>query len=220
MVYGGKNIEQFVINPKDVKDAVSAKIAKEKIGNDYQSYRLAFRNIASSTNKRSMIATLLPPLSSGNYSVWIQRNCNKMSLATKLFILGFMNSYTIDFVIRQLTTLNINLPFSMQMPIPRQSDVHDADNIIQIVKELLKGNKDYYTDLDHDISGNLYVGRTHDELVAELNARVFIDFGLTREEGISLLKTFESKNHKKDVQEETQRILNVYDKLTEGAKND
>lgn len=220
LVYGGKNIEQFVINPKDVKDAVSAKIAKEKIGNDYQSYRLAFRNIASSTNKRSMIATLLPPLSSGNYSVWIQRNCNKMSLATKLFILGFMNSYTIDFVIRQLTTLNINLPFSMQMPIPRQSDVHDADNIIQIVKELLKGNKDYYTDLDHDISGNLYAGRTHDELVAELNARVFIDFGLTREEGISLLKTFESKNHKKDVQEETQRILNVYDKLTEGAKND
>ncbi|WPU43522.1 Eco57I restriction-modification methylase domain-containing protein [Limosilactobacillus reuteri] len=219
-VYEGRAIEQFTINPKEVNFAVKEKTAKDKVGNDYKSYRIAFRNIASSTNRRSLIATLLPPNSSGNYSVWIQRNSADMNISTKLFIVGIMNSYTIDFMIRQLITMNINLPFSMQMPIPIQSDVKDANNIIQIVKELLKENAGYYAELDQYIPGNLYAGKNHNELVAELNARVFIDFGITREESIFLLKTFESKTHKKNVQEEAQRILNVYDRLIEGANND
>lgn len=42
-----------------------------------------------------------------------------------------------------------------------------------------------------------------------------IDFGLTRQEIVILMHTFESANHTKDVQEETQRILDCYDKLSE-----
>lgn len=42
-----------------------------------------------------------------------------------------------------------------------------------------------------------------------------LDFNLTRQEVVTLMHTFESAAHKKDVQEETQRILDCYDKLSE-----
>ena len=42
-----------------------------------------------------------------------------------------------------------------------------------------------------------------------------IDFNLTRQEIVTLMHTFESANHTKDVQDETQRILDCYDRLSE-----
>ena len=57
-----------------------------------------------------------------------------------------------------------------------------------------------------------------DELIAELNARIFIDFELSREEIIALMKTFEGKKSKQAVQEEAQRIIEVYDRLKAGEE--
>lgn len=93
------------------------------------------------------------------------------------------------------------------------SDIKDAPQIIQISKELLKENKGYYQDLDKLALGDAYQNYGHDELIAELNARIMIDFNLTRQEIITLMHTFESAAHTKDVQDETQRILDCYDKL-------
>lgn len=38
-------------------------------------------------------------------------------------------------------------------------------------------------------------------------------FDLTREDIIDLMKTFETANHKTFVEEETQRIISVYDRI-------
>lgn len=56
-----------------------------------------------------------------------------------------------------------------------------------------------------------------DELIAELNARIFIDFELSREEIIALMKTLKEKS-KQAVQEEAQRIIEVYDRLKAGEE--
>lgn len=42
-----------------------------------------------------------------------------------------------------------------------------------------------------------------------------INFDLTRQEIVTLMQTFESPKYVKDVQKETQRILDCYDKLSE-----
>ena len=42
-----------------------------------------------------------------------------------------------------------------------------------------------------------------------------IDFKLTRQEIVTLMHTFESATHTKGVQDETQRILDCYDRLSE-----
>ena len=79
----------------------------------------------------------------------------------------------------------------------------------------MQENKGYYQDLDDLVSGNEYQNYEHDALIAELNARVMIDFDLTRPEIVTLMHTFETPAHMKEVQDETQRILDCYDKLSE-----
>lgn len=217
-VYEGKTFKQFTIEPQKIVHYVTPEKLEDKDNEDYKFLRLAFRGIASSTNKRSLIATLLPRNSSGTYSVWIQRNFTKTDITHQLFYLSFYNSYTLDFIIRQIVTININLPFSMQLPIPKYEDIADADKLVQISKALLQENKGYYTDLDELVPGNDYAGKSHEELIAELNARVMLDFDLTRDEVITLMHTFESAKWKSFVEEETQRIVDVYDKLSAARK--
>lgn len=151
-------------------------------------------------------------------TLWVQKNSNEMSVASQLFILTMLNSYVLDFVIRQLITIHISLPFSMQLPIPKYEDIDDADKLVQISKTLLQENKGYYTDLNELAPGNDYAGKSHEELIAELNARVMLDFDLTRDEVITLMHTFESAKWKSFVEEETQRIVDVYDKLSAARK--
>lgn len=214
-LYEGKYMNQFMIEPNKIQYAIARNKAKEKLGDDFNFYRIALRAVASSTNKRSLIVTLLPPYTSSMNSLVTQKDAKTMNIANKLFILGMSNSYVLDFVLRQLISININQIYLQQLPLPKITDIEDSRNIIQITKELLKENKDYYQYLDDLVHGNAYQDYNHDKLIAELNARVMLDFNLTRQEVILLMHTFESAAHKKEIQEETQRILDCYDKLSE-----
>lgn len=214
-LYEGKYINQFVIKPENIEYAISKNTVEQKIKGDIDTYRIALRAIASSTNKRSLIVTLLPPESSSVHSLFSEKNADKVSLKEKLFMVGVLNSYVIDFVLRQLISVNVSLIFVQQLPIPKMAEVKDAQQIIQISKELFKENMGYYQDFDRLVPGDAYQGYSHDELIAELNARIMLDFNLTRQEAVTLMHTFESTNHTKDVQDETQRILDCYDRLSE-----
>lgn len=50
--------------------------------------------------------------------------------------------------------MTINYIYLKQLPIPSSNQFKDADNIIQIVKELLQENKGYYQDLDDLVQGD------------------------------------------------------------------
>ena len=214
-VYEGKSMNQFRIFPDKVVYKVAKESIEEKVGDLYKKYRIGLRAIASATNKRSLIATLLPHNVTSTQSLQTQRNVDQTSVKEQLFYLGFLNSYVLDFVLRQLISMAVNLIYLQQLPLPKITDIKDNKNIIQITKELLMENKGYYQDLDELVQGDAYQNCSHDELIAELNARVMLDFNLTRQEVVTLMHTFESAAHKKEVQEETQRILNCYDRLSE-----
>lgn len=213
-LFEGKYIHQFQIMPEKVSYAVRKKQVQDKLGETYRHYRLALRSIARATDKRSLISTLLPPDVTSANSLLVQRNPDEMDVKEQAFILGFLNSYAMDFILRQLISINVNLIYLQQLPIPHPTDVNDAPEIEEIVKELLQGNNDVYANLSNFINGNNYEGRARDELIAELNARIMIDFNLTRQEIIMLMKTFESPKYLKEVRAETQKILDCYDKLT------
>ena len=208
-------MNKFRIFPDKVVYKVAKESIEEKVGDLYKKYRIGLRAIASATNKRSLIATLLPHNVTSTQSLQTQRNVDQTSVKEQLFYLGFLNSYVLDFVLRQLISMAVNLIYLQQLPLPKITDIKDNKNIIQITKELLMENKGYYQDLDELVQGDAYQNCSHDELIAELNARVMLDFNLTRQEVVTLMHTFESAAHKKEVQEETQRILNCYDRLSE-----
>ena len=214
-LYEGKYINQFVIEPNNIKYVIAKKTAENKLSDDFNVYRIALRSIARATDKRSLIATLLPPHTTSMNSLLSQRDANKLVTSNKLFTLGVLNSYVLDFVLRQLISININKIYLQQLPIPRDSDVKDSPQIIQITKALLQENKGCYQNLNELVHGDAYQDYGHNDLIAELNARVMIDFDLTRQEIVTLMHTFESPKYVKEVQDETQRILDCYDRLSE-----
>ncbi|RSI86215.1 Eco57I restriction-modification methylase domain-containing protein [Streptococcus mitis] len=211
-LYEGKLMNQFKL--VDVPtEGVSESDILRKTGADYEKYRIGIRAIASATNQRSLIATLFLKGSTAAHSMWMERDAGNSSIEEKLFYLGLINSYALDFVLKKLVNTNISQTYLKQLPIPTISDVSSSDEIIQIVKQLLLENGPLYEELKELVPGENFNEFTHDALIAELNARVMVAFDLTREDIIDLMKTFETANHKTFVEEETQRIIAVYDRI-------
>lgn len=216
-LYEGKLINQFRL-VGDPSEGVRINDAVRKTNQDYKFYRIGIRAVARETDRRALIATLLPKNSVAANSLLMQKNMAESSLEESLFILGILNSYTLDFVLRKLITINVNQTYLKQLPIPPMTNTPFALDLIQLVKRLLMLNGEKYKEIDTLLPGTIFSDFSYEELIAEINARVAIIYGLEREELINLLRTFESTNHKQAVQEEAQRIIEVYDRLKAGEE--
>jgi hypothetical protein len=124
-LYEGKTFEQFTIIEKPKEFATLEGVMK-KVDPDQKSWRIAIRSVASSTNKRSVIATLLPPNAVATHSVNIQKNVAETNLYDQLFYVGVLNSYVIDFYLRLLISMNITQSFIKQTPIPKPNMFKNA----------------------------------------------------------------------------------------------
>jgi hypothetical protein len=104
----------------------------------YDEYRLAFRSIASNTNERTLIATMLPRKVFAGHSLFCafplrflpelaDREMPEHTTvygfdpapAQVLFLCGLLNSFTLDFVIRFKVSANVSLFYVYGLPVPR-----------------------------------------------------------------------------------------------------
>ncbi len=159
----------------------------------YQRYRLAHRSIASSTNERSMIASILPPLVFSGNSLNVAFEPEGSS--EQLVLLAFMNSFVLDYYLRQQVSANLNIFFIYQCPVPRllKSDPRFAQ-FTQRAGRLTCTSREF-DDLaktaglkDHRIGATNPAERAR--LRAELDGLVGHLYGLTEEEFAHILGTF------------------------------
>lgn len=84
---------------------------------NYQNYRLGFRDVAASTNERTMISTIIPKrMFAGNTLITTTSPDNSPQL---LALVSILNSFTIDYFIRQKVTTHCNMFYIYQVPVPR-----------------------------------------------------------------------------------------------------
>ena len=98
----------------------------------HESFAIVFRNIARSTDARTVIASVIPPhrfyanslrciiLTKNDTAVFGDEYNRKTA-----YILGVMNSLTFDFAARSKIQINL-APIAKSLPIPDQSDFDDA----------------------------------------------------------------------------------------------
>lgn len=159
----------------------------------YQTYRLVFRDVAASTNERTMISTVLPP---GRFTGNTLVNSTSSSDGRELlYTSAILNSFAVDFVLRQKVTNHCNIFYVYQVPVPCLSAedavfgqlVDRAARLICTTPEFdalaqkvgLKSHKDGVTDRD-----------ARAKLRAELDGLVAHLYGLTEEEFAHILATF------------------------------
>ena len=202
-LYEGKMIHQFNhkfaeprywVEEEEGRKAVLGKNGVDK-GQilDYQCYRLGFRDIASSTNERTMIATVVhKSLFCGNTLI-VSREVD--NLKNLLVISSLLNSFVCDFVIRQRVTAHCNMFYVYQTPVPRLTE-KDAyfQEIVERAAKLICTTPEY-DELAKEVGLGSHKNGITDErergkIRAELDGIIAHLYGLTEGEFSHILSTF------------------------------
>jgi hypothetical protein len=146
---------------------------KKYIRYDSEYYRLGFRLVASNTNERTLVMSMIPKNVGASNSVIISYPKRYMLVDEKiisyeisssklLFLNGVFNSVVVDYVLRFLVDTNVNKTYFLRLPIP-QPDVSEFESneecqklIINSLKLTLYHNYDDFQELadEHGLSKN------------------------------------------------------------------
>ncbi|OPY50939.1 MAG: hypothetical protein A4E48_01693 [Methanosaeta sp. PtaU1.Bin060] len=162
--------------------------------------RLAFRDIASSTNVRSMIACILPPKTlcsnKAPLTIPLENNCvqkGKSYLQFIGYLAGVFDSFVFDFLIRTRVSINLNFFYVYQTPIPANYHNSTAQKIIQLAARLSSPDERFRELAEAmDVPFGPLTMKERLEMTAELNALVARHYGLSREDLAVILESFAS----------------------------
>ena len=198
----GKMIHQFEFARQDYKFWVPESAGRKSLigrGDDtgqalsYQRYRLAHRSIASSTNERTLIASILPPkVFSGNS---LNVAFAPEGAVEQLVLMALMNSFVLDYHLRQQVSANLNMFYIYQCPVPRLSKKDSAFAPITSRAARLICTTSAFDDLAKSVGLKGHQDGATDpteraKLRAELDGLVAHLYGLSEEEFTHVLGTF------------------------------
>lgn len=201
-LYEGKMIwfyDAYFAEPQywiDELVGVSRLTNEESRRTDYLSTRLAFRRIASNTNERTLISAILPAKAFSGNSLFNEVG-RALDSNTRLFLMALMNSLTLDYVLRQKMTANVNLFYVLQLPFPRLNSGNPYFDAIVPRAAQLTCTRAEFADLWQEVMGEVWdesKGATdpaeRQRLRDEVDALVAHLYGLARDEFNHILGTF------------------------------
>jgi hypothetical protein len=165
----------------------------------HEAARLAFRDVAASTNVRSMVSCIIPPRSfCSNKAIVVLPKVNAELVRnstyhrTLSYFLGVFNSFVFDFLIRARITMSLNFFYVYQTPVPANYTGGLAREIVRLAARL-SAHDDRFRDFARDVGvdcGPLSMSERID-LTAKLNALVARHYGLSLEEFKTITDSFE-----------------------------
>lgn len=206
---------RYWINEKNIKeDFLSKKVKRieglyeqpKDLKNDYDTYRLAIRKIASNTNERTLITTIIPKYAIAGNSLTVnfpfkhdKKKYNELSFGNDdlLLLTATLNSYVVDFILRARVTTNLNLFYLYQLPVPR---LKPKDKwylpIVERAARLICTTEEF-TELWEEVMKTKWSEKQvakqeyeRGKLRAELDGIIAHIYGLTEEEFTYILSTF------------------------------
>ncbi len=210
VLYEGKMIHQFThqfseaqywVNEKDARKSIIGKNGTDNGQKlEYQEYRIGTRAVGGSANERGLIGTILPKNIFCGNSILVNtsRDDNDyLENKNKLLLLGFLNSYPIDYCIRQMVATNINMFYIYQLHIPRlklKDKWYQA--IVERVAQLICTTSEF-SELWEEVMKSKWCEKVaatqeyeRNKLRAELDGIIAHIYGLTEEEFSYILSTF------------------------------
>lgn len=213
----GKNFNQFLpdfekpmFNVDPAKGLKTVARHREFLGINKELHdvvRLGFRNVARSTDVRSMIACIVPPNSFFAHSAPIvlpkkegMRPGDVTYYSILAYLAAILNSIVFDFLIRSRVTMNLSFFFIYQTPVPASPTDAIGNQIIK-ASTRLSCIDERFKDLAEKIGvnyGKLSM-KERIELTAKLNALVAKHYGLLREQLDIIMQSFEGFEEDKEL---------------------
>ncbi|MBI1258033.1 MAG: N-6 DNA methylase [Chloroflexi bacterium] len=201
-LYEGKMIHQFDAFFAQASYWVEENGAVERLQNktglDYLNYRLAFRDIARPTDERTLITTLLPKrvFCNNKTPLIIPTEANERDRVT-LYLEGILNSFCMDWLLRQKIGSTVNFFYVETLPLPRLNPGDPYFDAIVPRAARLTCTRSEFADLWREVMGEAWdesKGATNpaerQRLRDEIDALVAHLYGLLRDEFDHILGTF------------------------------
>lgn len=185
---------------------------------DYQTFRLAFRDVSNSSNERTAIAAILPPDRFCDHTaslIWTRDAEGEplVSDAEQLYLLAVFNSVVFDWLIRLKVSKHLSFFLVESQPVPRLTAADPAFGPIVEAAARLTCVGEAFAPLAAELGVEAETGlEARAALRAEVDARVALVYGLAKDELEHVLGTFPlvEEGYKKDV-------LRAYDVLVEAS---
>jgi hypothetical protein len=170
----------------------------EKGALDYQIPRLGFREIARPTDSRTLIAAIIPPNSCCNHKISVAApHLSNISFMEMLFVLGIINSFIIDYLVRFKISTSVGMFHFYQLPVPRLTAGAPFFDAIVPRAARLTCTRSEFADLWQAVIGEPWDERKaatdpveRQQLRDELDALIAHLYGLSRAEFAHILGAF------------------------------
>jgi hypothetical protein len=121
-LHEGKTIHQFSDQwdtPPRYAVRISDLADKPQSAESVRYYRAACRDIARSTDERTAIVAMLPPGVLCGHTISVERRPARRPNAAALSLVGVMNSFPFDWLLRQKAAAHVSLYILSELPAPR-----------------------------------------------------------------------------------------------------
>ena len=139
-VLEGKHIEPFRAHVARTSARISHKAAERLLDarHTFLRPRLAYRDVASSTNRLSLIAAVLPAGIVTTHSLFCLKT--QLSSDSQAFLCGMLNSFVANYLVRQVMTTHLGSATVESLRVPRLK--YDAPwfvEVVELVRALERG---------------------------------------------------------------------------------
>jgi len=119
----GKHLEPFRVDLTltERRHTINARKAAALLGPTWRARpRLAYRDVASATNRVTLIAAMLPAGCVSTHTVFCLRT--PLPLVDQYFLCGLFNSLVVNYLVRMRVTTHVTTAVVERLPIPRRDD--------------------------------------------------------------------------------------------------
>jgi hypothetical protein len=121
-VVEGKHVDPFVVRVEDCR--LWARSAGDVPGTDLRramlQHRLAYRDVASSTNRLTLIAAIVPPGTVTVHTLFCLKT--PLSLDDQTFLCAVLNSFVANYLVRMWVTTHLGTTTVERLPVPRPAE--------------------------------------------------------------------------------------------------
>jgi len=116
-VIDGRHLAPFRVHLDEVTRAIGADDAHRRLPSDrYLRPRLAYRDVASATNRTTLIAAILPAGCVSTHTVFCLRTA--LPLAAQHFLCGMFNSLVVNYLVRLRVSTHVTTAIVERLPMP------------------------------------------------------------------------------------------------------
>jgi hypothetical protein len=116
-VLEGKHLRPFVVHPSDAKQFIHPAVAKRLLGSRAGRSRLGYREVASATNRLTLIAAMLPAHCVTTHTIFCLRE--PLVMDEQWCLCGLLNGYVANYLVRLRGGTHVPAIVMRELPVPR-----------------------------------------------------------------------------------------------------